>query len=632
MKISRNWLQTFFSDPLPDAAALADALTFHAFEIESVVNLGDDDVLDVKVTPNRGHDCLCHRGIAKELAAILQIPLVADPLRTEPKLEPLTARVSVAIDDRALCKRYIAGYIRGVTVRPSPEWLRGRLEAIGQRSINNVVDATNYVMFHLGQPLHAFDAGQLCQDNILTYGIRVRRARDGETMIALDEKEYTLTDSMLVIADDNSDAAIGIAGVKGGKPAGITESTTDIIIESANFDGVSVRKTAQALRLRTDASSRFEQVVSPQLAAHGMRAAVDLVIELAGGTVEGFSDVYPVAQERTQVSVATGRANALLGTSFGGADIAAILARLDLAHTENDGSFQVHVPLERLDLVLSEDLIEEIGRIAGYDHVPATELPPLKERPVVNASFALAEHIREFLVAQGFSEIVTTVFADQGERAVANKVDSTKPYLRSSLLANMRDALEKNVRNKDLLGIRQVRLFEIGTRWSGGVESHVLGLAVEKKKKEETVADVVRAIGSHLGIEVGTVGDGEEVIELPLDELAARSGPSEAYDALPPSSAARYEPFSRYPFIARDVALWTPSGTKAEEVAATIHRYAGELALRIDLFDEFKKDDRVSYAFRIVFQSFDKTLTDFEANERMESVYKGLKEKGYEVR
>src|SRR3989338_5477413 len=248
MKISRSWLQTFFKDPLPEAKTLADALTFHAFEIESIEN----DVLDVKVTPNRGHDCLSHRGIAKELSAILNVPMKGDPLRMEVSLTPTTNEVSVSIDETQLCPRYIAGLIRGAKVGPSPHWLRNFLESIGQKSINNIVDATNFVMFSLGQPLHAFDAGQLSKKE--AYAIGVRRAKVGEKLLALDEKEYVLAENMLVITDRHADAAIGIAGVKGGKPAGISETTTDIIIESANFDGVSTRKTASALKLRTDAS------------------------------------------------------------------------------------------------------------------------------------------------------------------------------------------------------------------------------------------------------------------------------------------------------------------------------------------------------------------------------------------
>src|SRR3989344_5625104 len=239
MKVSKLWLDKFFdAGSLPAGRQVAEALTFHAFEIDSVTKLGhpmtkfEDWVLDVKVTPNRGHDCLSHRGIAKELSAILKIPLANDPFLDKSDLSKQTAEVTVDIHRTALCKRYIAGYIKGVAVGPSPEWLKQRLAAIGQRSINSVVDATNFVMFNTVQPLHAFDAGKL---GSLSLGVRA--AQDGEVMIALDKKSYTLKDSMLVITA--GDVPVGIAGVKGGMPAAIDESTKDIVIESANFDGVS---------------------------------------------------------------------------------------------------------------------------------------------------------------------------------------------------------------------------------------------------------------------------------------------------------------------------------------------------------------------------------------------------------
>jgi phenylalanyl-tRNA synthetase beta chain len=211
MQISRNWLQKFFNDPLPDAAALSDALTFHVFEIDGIEKRGDDDVLDVKVTANRGHDCLCHRGIARELSAILRLPMKDDPFSLAYDISKKSEALSVSIEDPALCRRYIAGYVRGVKVGPSPEWLRNSLEAIGQRSINNIVDATNFVMFNIGQPLHAFDAKRLG-----SLDIGVRAAREGETLAALDGKTYELSPGLLVIAAGGRPA--GIAGIKGGEP------------------------------------------------------------------------------------------------------------------------------------------------------------------------------------------------------------------------------------------------------------------------------------------------------------------------------------------------------------------------------------------------------------------------------
>src|SRR3989344_4100921 len=341
MKISRNWLQTFFNAPLPDARALSDALTFHAFEIESVEN----DVLDVKVTPNRGHDCLSHRGIAKEISAILNIPMKSDPLRDAASLVPKTVSVSVAIDT-PLCARYIAGFIRGVKVGPSPDWLRAHLESIDQKSINNVVDAANFIMFNLGQPLHAFDASKL-KEKGGQYSISIRTAGKGEKITTLDGKEFSLSESMLVITDGNSDKAIGIAGVKGGKSAEVSEATTEIILESANFDGVSVRKTAQALKLRTDASQRFEQGISPELAVYGMQAVADLILKVAGGESVGFADEYPTPQEKKQVSVSVVQVNEILGTALGEKDIADTLARLGLPFELKGEQFTVSVPFER---------------------------------------------------------------------------------------------------------------------------------------------------------------------------------------------------------------------------------------------------------------------------------------------
>ncbi|MBV9159244.1 MAG: phenylalanine--tRNA ligase subunit beta [Candidatus Kaiserbacteria bacterium] len=624
MKISREWLQRFFNDPLPESAALAEALTFHAFEIESIEN----DILDVKVTPNRGHDALSHRGIAKEIAAILNLPIKADPLRQPVSLEPKTDALKIEIVEPALCRRYTACLIRNVNVGPSPDWLRVALESIGQRSINNVVDATNFVLFDLGQPLHAFDAGQITFSE--QHRIRVRKAKGGETMLALDDKEYAFADSMLLITDAANDSAIGIAGVKGGKPAGITESTKDIIIESANFDPISVRKTAAALKLRTDASARFEQGISQELAAYGMHAAAGVILQLAGGEVIGYADEYPVAPEKKTVAATVPKINQILGTTLTSNDIADAFTRLDLAHSQTGESYEVHPPFERLDITIAEDLAEEAGRIAGYDKVPAVELAPLPQPPAMNPSFYRTERVREWLLNEGFSEIFTSVFSDEGERAVLNKVDSVKPYLRPTLFAGLREALDKNVRNKELLGLSQVRLFEIGTVWRAGEEKIMLGLAVESVKKAKSASEYLQALAESLGESAASAPG--EVIEIGIDELTAKIAVSETYDALPASTAERYKPFSRYPFIVRDIALWVPASTAEDDVRGIIVSHAGELLVRIDLFDRFEKEGRISYAFRLVFQSPDRTLFDGDANERMESVANALKEKGFEIR
>ncbi len=597
MKVSKLWLDKFFSTPLPDAATLSNALTFHAFEIDGIEKKGDDEILDVKVTPNRGHDCLSHRGIAKELSAILKLPLAHDPFGVTPVLAPTTAEVAVTIEEPALCRRYIAGYVKGVKVGPSPKWLKEKLEALGQRSINNVVDATNFVMFNTGQPLHAFDAAKLKHDG--KFSIVVRRAKENEWLRALDHKDYNLTDAMLVIADQNADLPIGVAGVKGGMPAAITEETTDIIVESANFDGVSVRKTAATLKLRTDASARFEQQLSPELAAHGMQNMMEFVVHLTGGEVAGFVDAYPAPQKPLYASVTTEKVNHLLGTTLTAADVADVFTRLRFGYKEEAGVFEVHVPALRLDLALPEDLVEEVGRMVGYDKVPATPLPPFDKAPAINQQFAAAEKAREELVAQGYSEVITSVFVEQGERAVANKIGGDKPYLRASLLPGLQDALAKNKPNKDLLGLKDVKLFEVGMVWKGGKELLMLG----------------------------TIGEKEAAKELELQPIEAAQ-----YEELPLSSAERYQSFSKYPYIVRDIAMWVPAGTNEADVLAAIKKQAGELAHKVMLFDRFEKEGKVSLAYRIIFQSFDRTLTEAEVNAVMEKVAAACKAGGWEVR
>ena len=596
MKVSKLWLDKFFDTPLPDAQTLADALTFHAFEIDAVDPVKPSDghgvedwILDVKVTPNRGHDCLSHRGIAKELSAILKIPLANDPLASKSDLLPKTTEVTVDIQRTVLCKRYIAGYIKGVTVGPSPEWLKRRLEAVGQRSINNVVDATNFVMFNLGAPLHAFDAGKL---GSLALGVRL--ANDGEVMEALDKKKYTLKDSMLVITA--GDAPVGIAGVKGGMPAAIDESTKNIVIESANFDGVSVRKTAQALKLRTDASTRFEQVLSPELAAYGMQSVVELIQKLAGGELKGYADAYPEPQQPMYANVTVEKINNVLGTHLTGAEVSDAFTRLGLAYKEESGVFEVQAPFERLDIMIPEDLIEEVARIVGYDKIPATPLPAFSGEVEVNKNFYAAEKAREELAGQGYSEVFTSVFADKGERMVLNKADSVRPYLRDSLVLGLTEALAKNKPNKDLLGLTEVKLFEIGTVWKGGKERVMLGTVSEKQKAFEKILEPVDAA---------------------------------AYEDLPLSTAVRFEHFSKYPYIVRDIAMWAAGDADAEKI---IRAQAGPLAIKVSLFDRFEKEGRVSLAYRIIFQSFEKTLTEAEANAAMEKVSAALKAQGYEIR
>lgn len=593
MKVSLNWLQGYFDEPLPDAGAVADALTFHAFEIEGA----SGDLIDVKVLPNRAADCLCHRGIAKELSAILNIPLQKDLLSAPFPMWDVVRPTSltVEIENSEKCLRYMGALVQGVKVGPSPAWLKEALEAVGQRSINNIVDATNYVMLNIGQPLHAFDATKLSQREG-TYAIGVRSAKEGERITTLSGEEYALTPNIQLITDAHADAPIALAGVKGGKAAELTGETMDIIVESANFDGTTTRRAAQALKLFTDASVRFQNRPSPELAAYGMRDVLTLIQEVAGGEVVEVVDEYPArpAQGR-EVSVSLAKINGILGSDFSREEVENVFKRLALPYRVVDDVFTVTPPFERTDLVISEDLAEEVGRIIGYDKIPTAELLPISGTPD-QAHYRGIEKVKDELIAQGFTEISTQSFAKEGDVQLANPLDKAKPALRTSLRENMQEALAhaKYVAPLVLPPNEKPKLFEIGT--------------------------VFPKDGEDLAIEMSEPVPGLSAIADDADYEPERQ------------KLGAYQPFSVYPFIVRDVALWTPAGTEGASVEKVIREHAGNLLVRLNQFDRFEKEGRVSYAFRLVFQSTERTLTDEEINGIMGNVCAAVKADGCEVR
>src|SRR3989344_258470 len=618
MKISVLWLQRYFEKPLPSAEKLAEALTFHAFEIESVDIVSPQDaVLDVKVLPNRAADCLSHRGIAKELSAILNVPLKSDPFRDFLPMNDLRCRslgISVEIADSTKCLRFVGAVIKGVKVGPSPAWLKDALEAVGQRSINNIVDATNYVMLDIGQPMHAFDSGKLKSENG-NLKIKVRDAKKGEKITVLSGEEYALPEGAILITDGNADAAIGIAGIKGGKPASITEDTKDIIVEAANFDGTAIRKTAQALKLFTDASQRFQNNPSPELPAYAMRDVLKIIADIAGGELVGVVDVYPTKQETHTVSVTAEKVSKHLGIAYTDKEIADAFKRLALPFQKEGNTFVVKPPFQRRDLTIPEDLVEEVGRIIGYDKVPPTPLPTLSGTPDM-ARFRGIEKLKDQLIEEGFTEILTQSFAKEGDIELANPLDKTRPMLRANLGVGMAIAMGNARYHAPLVlepGV-QVKLFEIGTVFPKGGEK----LALNKWQAPPSTGKPGIFFGS-----------GDETIVKNIEGVT-----QEGVSYTPKiSKLGPYKPFSIYPFVLRDIALWVPSGTDVGFTKPYIEREAGELLFRCDLFDTFEKDGKVSYAFRLVFQSMERTLSDAEVNAIMEKVTSALNaQEGWQVR
>ena len=635
MKVSYHELNTrYFDGTLPAPEALAEALTFHAWEIEEVTKVGNDTVLDVKVLPDKSAWALSHRGIAKDISAILNIPLAQDPFAHTAVLEPRSGEVSVEVATPT-CDRYTAALIRGIKVGESPAWLKDFLASMGQRSINNVVDITNYVMFSVGQPLHAFDAGKLSHEGGLK--IVVRNARENEPIMTLTGESYSLSTDDTLIVDGGTDTPVGIAGIKGGKVAEVDVNTVDILLESAHFDAVKTRKSSQRLKLRTDASQRYENGVSRGVAAIGITEAVALILKECGGELIGYTDTNPEPLVRENVMVTLLKINSVLGLTLASKDIELILKRFGFVHTSADDVFVITPPFERPDLVIAEDVIEEIGRIYGYEHVPSIAIEPILLREV-NKRFFYAEQVRDKLVEIGFSEIFTSSFRDVDEIKIKNALASDKGYLRSSkgIVENMKEALAKNAPNADLFGDDQIRIFEFGKVFDENGEREMLVIGVQSK--QGYIAKKDRAVLRSALLALTAIFGGLEQLEheniwsVDMTSVLNQYSEPEAYATHEKSPDVTYKPFSTYPYLTRDIAFWTSEGTEQATAEKVIRESVGPLAHRIDCFDQFTKEGRVSYGFRIVFQSYEKTLTSDEADALMQTVSAAVGAKGWEVR
>jgi phenylalanyl-tRNA synthetase beta chain len=429
------------------------------------VQVGDTRLV-VDVTPNRP-DLLSHVGLAREISAATGIPMVRTDARearmpvTRAASEGRCGPITIRLEDAEGAPRYMGAVIRGVKVAPSPEWLVQRLEGAGVRSINNVVDITNYMLHELGQPMHAFDLAKIGGNTIV-----IRRARKGEKLKTLDGSERKLTEEMTVIAD--ADSAQAVAGVMGGGDSELTDETTDIVLEVAYFEPRRVRATRRALGMSTDASYRFERGIDPTMQPHALQSAVAMIVELAGGTPEGDAlDLEPSPAEPVQLALRPSRVARLLGVEVPAAEISALLGSVGFEVVEPAGqspslALNVTVPGWRVDVTSEVDLIEEVARLRGYDSFP-DELRPYRpgnvpEHPVATAS----RRIRELLTAAGLYEARPMPFvvgADEGYQRVANPLAEDEAYLRRSILESLAKRAEYNLARMQ----GNVRLFEVGS-------------------------------------------------------------------------------------------------------------------------------------------------------------------------
>lgn len=617
MLISYKWIQEYFDEPLPAPEVLVELLTLHSFEIEGVEEVSGDTVIDIDVLPNRAHDCLSHRGIAREIGSILSRDIHKDPFRDN-VLELEEGGIKAEVDSDVLNTYTIAILIEGVSVTESPDWLKERLAVLGQRSINNIVDITNYVMLNTGQPLHAFDA-KVFKSGIL----KIKRAQEGEELPLLGDAKVTLTKDDLIVSD--GEVALDVAGIRGGADAEIAESTRDIVLSASHFDPTMVRKTAQRLKLWTDAAKRFQNDPNPHLAEYGAREGVEMVLDIAGGQVIGMSRAGEALPKEAVVELSVERVNNILGLSLSRDEVIDILKRLGASYKGGD-VLSVSIPHERMDLRIEEDLIEEVGRLHGYDKLPELELPA-REAPSVKKEFVVFEIIRDILTNEGFSEVYTYSMRGSGKVKLLNSLNTEKSFMRTGLVEGLEEALTLNKNNLPLLGKESVDIFEIGNVFTPEEKTY-LGIATSKKKKQFN--ELASKLSDALGVDINGSESGN-VFEIDLSsvldsvkslELPTYKAPN-VHFAIP----------SAYPFALRDVAVWVPENMEESALREMIVSEAGELLYRVDLFDEYTKEGRTSYAYHLVFQSATETLSDEEINTIMERVYEALRtQEGFEIR
>lgn len=644
MLVSFNWLKEYLGDTELTAEKAAELLGDHSFEIEGIESKSEDTVIDIDILPNRSSDCLCHRGIARELASITDTSLANDPLENEIELTENTD-IEISIEDANACPRFAASLITSVEVKESPDWLKARLEVIGQRSINNIVDATNYVMFAIGQPIHAYDA-ELFPKVEDKWKFNIRFAKEGETVGLIpeggknEERVIECKGTELLIVDGSSNTPIGLAGVKGGSFAGVHAGTNKVIIETAHFHPTITRKTARRLGIVIDASKRFENEPSRELIPFTQKEVCDLIVKIAEGEYQGTADVYLEKVSNPKVRVTLEQTNKLLGLTLTMVDIQKVLEQIGATVEVGDGELMATGPWERTDLNIGEDFIEEIGRIHGYSHVESV-LPTGSSLKEINKRHYYSEKIRQILIDQGFTEVITSSFRNKDKVQLRNALASDKTCLRSSLIKNTSEALDRNAGFNDLLGTVDTRIFEIGTVFyekEGTVGEHIsLALGVRLKSSGYTGKEdkVLKQVLTNLSEQLGVTCEGnmeKGVVEINITELLKQLTDPTEYEEIKIGEEIAYQPFSVYQHMSRDIAMWVKEGTSAEQVQSILNDNAGELRARTTQFDEFTKDGKTSLGFRLVFQSDKKTLTDEEVNKVMEKVYDAVEKEGWEVR
>jgi phenylalanyl-tRNA synthetase beta chain len=644
-----------------------------------------DVIFDLEVTPNRP-DCLSVIGIAREVAALTGQEVHLPDIGYDENGAPIERQVAVEIIAPDLCPRYSASLITGVKIAPSPQWMQQWLLASGMRPINNVVDVTNFVMLEYGEPLHAFDCNQIRGKKII-----VRRAEEGEVLVTLDGTKRLLSHDMLVIADQ--ERAVGVAGVMGGADSEMTDQTTALLLEAANFNPASIYHTGNTLGLPSEARMRFERGINPELTIPALKRATQLIIQLAEGkAAKGVIDAYPGKKEREPILLSTGDVNRLLGVEFSLDQTKAALASLGFDCQPADSASEVWVtaPYWRSDINLAEDLIEEVARIIGYDQIPVTmpsgAIPRQDPAPIIG----FKQEVRRNLAGYGFQEVINYSLTsldllnkllpeprplEPEPLRVVRPMTAEQEYLRPNLRANLLAALAANRRHEE----GGIRFFELGRvylprpndlpsepemlcalltgarfeeSWHGGdkpvdffdakgvIEGLLgqLGVAASfEQGSDESLHPAKQAAIVIEGKRVGIMG------ELHHKVVEAFDLSEEVYlfeinltELLPFTLEHKlFQPISRFPAVVRDIALVVDAGVTHRQVQDIITGFP--LVTQVALFDLYTGGQlppgKKSLAYRITFQSSSQTLTDEAVNQVQQKIINKLaKELGATLR
>lgn len=623
-----------------------------------------DSVLDVKILPDRAHDCLSHVGLAREIAALEGNVLDYDMAGLSLGEERRSVLFDVRLDAKEKSRRYIGAMVRGVSTKLSPKWLSSRLETLGIRSINAIVDATNYVMLELGQPLHAFDWKKIAGKGRKTIGPRL--ANPGERITLLDGAQYKLSEEDVVIADE--ERALALAGIMGGSDSAVTEETTEVLIEAAHFDPVSIRRTRTRLGIRTDASDRFEKGISEDMAERAMVRVLEILTHIAGGEVMDTHDMAVSPIHAMRMTIASEEVSSLLGIQVSDDGIAQALELRGFGARAGENRVRVVVPPFRLDIESPEDVIEEVGKQIGYGRiesvVPLSALAPVS----ANVSRLLDARLLDASAANGFSEVYNYSFysALDAERArlpiekhyeLANPLNPDQRYIRVSLVPNLLSNVFENAKHFDTVSLvengrayemgdvpRERRLFS-GILWKKDASedgaiffalkqllvrvlgSVGLGMGLRVEPDEESLealwhpARTAKVFVS--GMRVGTVGEIHPMVSRAFGirkRVAAFEIDREVLRGALPAERHFHE-IPRYPEVLRDVSFFVSPRLRVSEAEQVIREAGGEMVRGVELFDRYADEkEGVSMAFHIRLRKEEGTLSGQEADLVLERI------------